>query len=48
MMDAFWKALLLGLASPDQDAGCGLVAMVLGLIGVFFFIGLLLYTSVAG
>lgn len=46
-MDAFWKALLLGLAS-DQDAGCGLVAMVIGLIGVFFFIGLLLYTSVAG
>ncbi len=47
-MDAFWKALLLGLASPDEDTGCGLVAMSLGLIGVFFFVGLLLCTLGAG
>ena len=47
-MEDFWKALLLGLAAPDRESGCGLVAMVLGLIGVFFVVGLLLYTAVAG
>lgn len=41
-MEDFWKALLLGLADPDHDSGCGLVMMALGLIGVFFFVGLLL------
>lgn len=44
-MEDFWKALLLGLAGPDHDSGCGLVMMTLGLIGVFFFVGLLLYTA---
>jgi hypothetical protein len=47
-VEDFWKALLLGLAAPDHESGCSLIAMALGLIGVFFFVGLLTYTAVAG
>jgi hypothetical protein len=43
-VEDFWKALLLGLAAPDHESGCSLIAMALGLIGVFF-VGLLTYTA---
>lgn len=44
-MEDFWRALLRGLASEDSY-GCGTSFLsVIAVIGVFFFVGLLIYTS---